>query len=124
MLTTQARVDGLRGAFTAPRTASSNGSLDPQDRVVLRGSEEVSVRPALPQQQPQSFSVGKMQEVLDGPFHAARAQTRQALADPRFQYRDGLSKDEYREQVMDWVHLLAEKGITQTGFPEAYGGRG
>ncbi len=104
----QTRVDVTRGPRTASAVNNSNGfGDDPKDLVVLGGSKTTT-----------------MQEILDGPYRAARQQARQALEDPAFQYRDGLPKEEYREQVMDWVHLLAEKGITQTGFPADVGGKG
>lgn len=74
--------------------------------------------------QPQRFDPAAMTRLLDGDRHELRQHMRTLLADPAFAYPGPLSTPEYREQVMDWLQLLADQGLGALAFPEAYGGGG
>jgi acyl-CoA oxidase len=67
------------------------------------------------------FDVEAMQALLDGEHADLRAHIRTILQDPVFEYQDDLPTPAYREQVLRWVHLLAEQGFGALGFPEPYG---
>jgi len=67
------------------------------------------------------FDVEAMQALLDGEHADLRDHIRTILQDPVFEYQDDLPTPAYREQVLRWVHLLAEQGFGALGFPEPYG---
>ena len=69
--------------------------------------------------------VGRLlQSFLDGDTAAARNAMRAVLSRPAFRYRHDLSTAEYREQVLQWLHLLAQEGFGARGLPLELGGAG
>lgn len=56
--------------------------------------------------------------------HATRDRLRARLTDPRFAYRYDLDTAAYREQVREWLAILASEGFGALGTPTAQGGQG
>jgi acyl-CoA oxidase len=59
---------------------------------------------------------------LDGSRADIRNRVRRLLAQPRFNYRVDIARDDYREVVLAWTKELAERGIGPIGYPFEYGG--
>lgn len=72
---------------------------------------------------PDSPSPAGLQAVLDGTHHEIRARMRRFLSDPVFAYRHYESKEAHREQVLDWLKLIAEQGLGALAYPFAHGGQ-
>lgn len=71
-----------------------------------------------------SFSVQELAAALDGPFAETRSRTLTLLLDPAFELRHMPTKEEHREQVLQWCRLLSEQGVGSLSFPVEYGGKG
>ncbi len=69
------------------------------------------------------FDVAAMTNLLDGSHIEVRQQVRDLLAGDQFQYRYGLELDAYREQVVQWLEVLAENGLGEKCFPDEEEGR-
>jgi acyl-CoA oxidase len=61
---------------------------------------------------------------LDGDHHEIKQRVRERMCEPDFELAGALPRDEYRQQVMDWMRALAASGETGLGFPESVGGHG
>ncbi len=79
--------------------------------VVLRQLEERAA----------TFPVAELTAVLDGQHAPIRTRMRDLLSRPEFEYVEGLTGHEYREQVLDWSRRLAEEGIGRLGYPAPFG---
>lgn len=66
----------------------------------------------------------QFQSFLDGDTATARNAMRAVLSRPAFRHRVGLSTAEHREQVLEWLHILAAEGFGTRGLPAALGGAG
>jgi acyl-CoA oxidase len=74
---------------------------------------------------PSAAGVGRLlQSFLDGDTAAARNAMRAVLSRPAFRYRHDLPTAEYREQVLEWLHILAQEGFGTRGLPKELGGTG
>ena len=62
-------------------------------------------------------------ELLDAPYQDIRDRMRILLCDPIFQKRYFPTKEAYREQVLEWLKLLAEQGLGSLSYPFAQGGQ-
>ncbi len=71
-----------------------------------------------------AVDVGALRALLDGHEHGIRDFVRRRLAEPRFGYRHDLDTDAYREQVREWLGLLAADGLGRLAIPTALGGKG
>ncbi|MEL7426076.1 MAG: acyl-CoA dehydrogenase family protein, partial [Bacteroidota bacterium] len=69
-----------------------------------------------------SFDIQELAQILDGDYAETKARTLTILQDPTFQLRHMPTKEEHREQVLEWCHLLAEQGMGALSYPEPYGG--
>ncbi|MEO0728132.1 MAG: acyl-CoA dehydrogenase [Bacteroidota bacterium] len=69
-----------------------------------------------------SFDIQELAQILDGDYAETKAKTLTILQDPTFQLRHMPTKEEYREQVLEWCQLLAEQGMGALSYPEPYGG--
>ena len=69
-----------------------------------------------------SFQIQDLAEILDGDYAETKAQALTILQDPAFQLRHMPTKEEHRQQVLEWCHLLAEQGMGALSYPEPYGG--
>lgn len=70
------------------------------------------------------FNIQQLQQVLDGEYPSLREEIKLLLSQPEFSYQYGLSRNEYREVVFNWVKKLANKGYGALSFPEEFGGKG
>ncbi len=71
-----------------------------------------------------TFDIGEMQKFLDGKYAPAKEKIRDILAAPMFQHVEGLSKEQYREQVLIWCKELARNKMGSYAFPKEVGGKG
>ncbi|NHZ73473.1 MAG: acyl-CoA oxidase [Nitrospirae bacterium] len=71
-----------------------------------------------------AFDVAAMTRFLDGDQAAIRDKVRGILSRPEFSYRYDLSREGYREQVLDWAQALAVEGLGALSYPEEVGGEG
>ena len=70
-----------------------------------------------------SFDIDELAAILDGAYASTKAKTLTVLQDPAFELRHMPTKEEHREQVLQWCKLLSEQGMGSLSFPEAYGGK-
>ncbi|MEL6923986.1 MAG: acyl-CoA dehydrogenase [Bacteroidota bacterium] len=70
-----------------------------------------------------SFDVSAMTALLDDDYADIRNQMRILLSDPIFELVNIRNKEQYREHVLAWCKLLANRGLGATSYPEAYGGK-
>ncbi|MBB5154321.1 acyl-CoA dehydrogenase family protein [Saccharopolyspora phatthalungensis] len=70
------------------------------------------------------FDAGELSALLDGRWADIRKQVRDALDGVQLPPGDGLDTESHRAQTLEQLHLLVKSGITDLGFPVAYGGRG
>ena len=70
------------------------------------------------------FPLSDLQRTVDGPQHDLIGRVKNLLSDPVFRITPIRKKEEYREQVLAWVKLLADQGLGVLGYPEKYGGLG
>ena len=68
--------------------------------------------------------VGALQALLDGEHAAVRAGARSALLDLDLPLADTLSREDYRDQVLEWCRALAKSGAAARSLPRAHGGEG
>ncbi len=69
-----------------------------------------------------NFDIAKLTAVLDGHLASTKASLRSILSRSEFDYLDDPSRDDYREQVLEWTRLLADEGLGSLGYPPPYGG--
>lgn len=86
--------------------------------------EDERAAPPTPEEEPAAFDVATLTATLDGRHHDLRNRLRAVLSRPDFAYVHGLPKEEYREKVLAWCHLLADEGFGALAFPEDSGGSG
>jgi acyl-CoA oxidase len=72
--------------------------------------------------QTENFDPAPLQRLLDGRYGELREQLREVMRRPDFAPVLAPPTNEYREQVMEWAHALADEGLTAPGFPKEYGG--
>ncbi len=65
-----------------------------------------------------------LQGLLDAPAAETRAALRRLLSEERFAYVYDVTKDDYRETVLDWCRELAHGGYGGLGLPAEHGGGG
>ncbi|MEM1322820.1 MAG: acyl-CoA dehydrogenase [Bacteroidota bacterium] len=70
-----------------------------------------------------SFDVEAMSRLLDDDYHDIRQRLRTLMSDPAFHYQELPVKEDYREHVLHWCHLLAKQGLGALSYPSAYGGQ-
>jgi len=73
---------------------------------------------------PPAFDVAALTRFLDGDHHELRRRLREVLSRPEFGYVYGLSKEDYREKVLEWCRILAGEGFGALAFPKDCGGQG
>lgn len=86
------------------------------DSTVPRRVPPSPVRPSPP------VDVEALRRALDGPEYAIRDAVRRRLSEPRFAYRHDLDVAGYREQVREWLAVLAADGLGALATPRAQGG--
>ncbi|MEV0082514.1 acyl-CoA dehydrogenase [Saccharopolyspora sp. NPDC050642] len=70
------------------------------------------------------FDARELATLLDGRWADVRKQVRDTLDGVPLPPADGLDTESHRAQTLEQLRLLAKSGITDLGFPVAYGGRG
>ncbi len=70
-----------------------------------------------------SLDVVAMNRLLEGEHHELMHDLFAILSRPEFQYPYDIKNDDYREKVLSWCQILAEKDYGKLSFPEAYGGK-
>ena len=83
-----------------------------------------AVAPEAPSAAALRLDTAAMQQFLDGSEREARQKMRALLSKPAFAHRQGLSTDAYRQQVFEWLQLIARAGFGARGLPVALGGGG
>jgi acyl-CoA oxidase len=63
-----------------------------------------------------------LQELLDGPHRPLRERIRELQRRPDFAPVSGLSMEDHRAKVMEWMRAIAAEGLGVPGFPARYGG--
>lgn len=69
------------------------------------------------------LDIDAVSDALLGDWKDARLESRRIASDPRFQTAPGLSMDEYRERVLEQLHLLVAEGAIQRAYPVDLGGQ-
>ncbi|MEQ8704389.1 MAG: acyl-CoA dehydrogenase [Phaeodactylibacter sp.] len=82
----------------------------------------------LPEPEPEGQAPGTpkaedLQAVLDGKFAGLRKRMRHLLSDPVFRYQHHSDKTAHRQQVLQWLGMLAEQGLGGHSYPFAQGGQ-
>ncbi|MEM6346222.1 MAG: acyl-CoA dehydrogenase [Bacteroidota bacterium] len=71
------------------------------------------------------FDIAALHKLLEGPEADLKQKVRTLLSDPVFDYHQiSMQKEEYREQVLNWMQHLADQGYGALAFPEYAGGAG
>jgi acyl-CoA oxidase len=65
----------------------------------------------------------QLQALLDGPYAALREDTRRRLSKLGLERADGLSRDDYRDLVLQWVREVGASGDGARSFPPEAGGQ-
>lgn len=68
-----------------------------------------------------SFDVQKMQRVLDGRYADTRDEVRELISGPEFSYHYEMPKEEFRDKVLEWTQIIADRGISQRAYPGVTG---
>ena len=71
-----------------------------------------------------AFSPKAMNDFLDGDYAETRQRVMDIISQPPFEYTRELSKEDFREKVLEWCHVLAKEGIGSLAYPKKYGGSG
>lgn len=69
-----------------------------------------------------SFEVEKMTVILDGDVVDAINEVKKVISSPEFAYETSTDIHVYREKVLDWCNILAEKNLGNRAYPKKYGG--
>ena len=69
------------------------------------------------------FDIRKMNNYLDGDYSEARNAVRKMLKKPEFRHVYGLSKEDYRAQVLEWTKIAASEGFGALSYPDFAGGK-
>ncbi len=67
--------------------------------------------------QPPAFDVSAMNDRLDGPQVELKAEVRKFVVDAGFKHDPEMPKDAQREQVLEWLKILASSGYGTYAYP-------
>lgn len=120
-----------KGARTIEALKNALRSLyDIEDSLGLIGKEAIfhfypGSRKTITQKQGTnpSFDVAKMTAMLDGDQASQIQKVKTLLSDPAFAYIDTDNLNIYREQVLRWCKLLADRGMGSIAYPKDCGGQ-
>lgn len=73
--------------------------------------------------EPDLEQAAQLQALLDGPHAALREETRQRLLTLDLAKADGLSRDDYRDLVLEWTREVGRSGDGARSFPASVGGQ-
>ncbi|MEM8906369.1 MAG: acyl-CoA dehydrogenase [Bacteroidota bacterium] len=105
-----------RSALEAIETALNLGNWSAYRNIFH--PDELTTEQAIPP----AFDVAAMTKILDGDLAKQKQQMRQLLSDPAFDLQNLPIKEDYREHVLHWCHLLAERGLGALSYPKDCGG--
>ncbi|HEX6693866.1 MAG TPA: acyl-CoA dehydrogenase [Longimicrobiales bacterium] len=71
-----------------------------------------------------AFDPAALLQFLDGDHAEVRRRVLNRLSEPRFAYLVDPTRAEYRQQVFEWLEVLAADGFGALAFPEEFGGAG
>ena len=69
-----------------------------------------------------SFEVAQMTAILDGDVADAINEVKKVISTPEFTYETSTDTAVYREKVLEWCRILADKNLGNRAFPKKYGG--
>jgi acyl-CoA oxidase len=69
-----------------------------------------------------SFAVNHMTAILDGDVANAINEVKKVISSPEFAYENTTDVAVYREKVLEWCQILADKNLGNRAFPKKYGG--
>jgi acyl-CoA oxidase len=70
-----------------------------------------------------NFDVDTLANLLEGDQADVIRNVKTILCDPEFTYTDPGDLEKYRQQVLQWLKYLAERGLGSIAYPKEYGGR-
>jgi acyl-CoA oxidase len=73
---------------------------------------------------PEMVEPSALTTVLDGRWAGLRQEVRAQMAEAEIRDHSALPVEEYRQQILDDLHLLAKTGHARLGFAKEYGGMG
>ncbi|WP_240469705.1 acyl-CoA dehydrogenase [Cyclobacterium sp. SYSU L10401] len=71
----------------------------------------------------QAFDIDRLTSLLDGSRKPLIDELKAFIATKEFDYVRPDDLENYRNQVLDWCKILADKGYGAIGYPKAYGGK-
>lgn len=121
---------GLRLAGSVPdnvvealrRVDQTVGPFGPVSVASLVDHPADSTLDELPVPEAAEFDRSELKRLLDGPDAEVKHRVRRILARPEFGYRHGLPIGDYRQQVGEWVRILADEKLGALGYPARVGG--
>ena len=69
-----------------------------------------------------TFGVEEMTAILDGDVADAINEVKKVISAPEFAYETSTDVGVYREKVLEWCQILADKNLGNRAYPKKYGG--
>ena len=69
-----------------------------------------------------SFEVDNLTAILDGDVVNAINEVKKVIISPEFAYENSTDIHVYREKVLEWCQILADKNLGNRAYPKKYGG--
>ena len=107
----------------APAFAKLESDLGVMSREVIAGFYEKRNTITDRHSTVESFSIQKMTELLDGNQSAIIDTVKQLISTPEFAFETSTDIGVYREKVLEWCKILADKGLGSYAYPKQYGGK-
>jgi acyl-CoA oxidase len=89
------------------------------DDILLEGAEVPVTEP----QRRSKLDIEGLSKILDGQTRNIKQQLRQEFQTEKFEKTLLTDRGQYREQVLEWLHQLAQNGYGSLSYPDKYGGR-
>jgi acyl-CoA oxidase len=89
-------------------------NFSPSNRTTITGQQATK----------KTFDVETLAALLDGDQADMIRKVKTLLSDPAFRYLNTDNLSEYREKVLFWCRLLADRGFGSMAYPAAFGGQG
>ena len=99
----------------------SLGILEPGAGILFQPAQKPGLaHAAKPPSLSPTFDPAVMRKIVDGSKHALKDRVRALLEEPVFEYGYELSKEAYRQQVLAWLLILADRGFGRSGYPDLF----
>ena len=69
-----------------------------------------------------SFEIADLAAILDGNVAEAIKEVKEIISSPEFAYETSTDTQVYREKVLEWCQVLADKNLGNRAYPKKYGG--